>query len=757
MIIYNKIRDVLIVLMMIFVLLIAGCNQSQADTSESTPVPPSPKPGEGVAEDLPATPNDPAEAISITDTGAESNGETAPASAQTGLKYIYQDDLSAGWGEWSWDIIADYHNPDPVYKGQQSLSVTPDRAWAGWAVWHDDGIDTTPYAYLNIAIQATKKDEWYIVYLLDRNGETLSADDYLINPSVNSWDEVQIPLSELGAAYTQIHGIRIMNTESTLGTYYLDEVGFGGTAPRPTATPIPLPQDIQLSVDARQLIHPFSNEMLGVALVNWEHSWDKYFPADVPHLADVFESANVGVIRYAGGLWANWVGWERLPQRTPYTEWQPDSANYSSQFSDSVNENLAYAFHYGINEIDNLALFSQQTGAEIMIQVNVSMNDPYMWADMLHYTNVENDYQFKYWELGNEIDLETGQGNETGMDADTYQRRAQQYADVLRSVDPNIVIVGGVPGAGHDIGNNNWAEGNGNMSRYLKAAVAAGSDSLSYHWYQNCDAYEDLDAVTIWEWELGPGTDGIADSYQNWRHMYSRIWSRIGPERVQNEVIPAGSPMTQGITELNFDACDFGVAPQNSNHINAVWMADILGRLAYNGVDYVTWYAGYGTQEQGYPMVFSQEDYYPETVYLRPPYYTLFLYANYFGDQLVASASSKEEDISIWASMDSDDPNTLKLIITNISNSVVHSNIDIAGFSAVSGMKFELSNPNPLDMTSRSNSQEHGTTINGITLDAASITSAVDQITGVPVSIQGGDLKETFAPYTVTAVILKAE
>jgi hypothetical protein len=215
--------------------------------------------------------------------------------------------------------------------------------------------------------------------------------------------------------------------------------------------------------------------------------------------------------------------------------------------------------------------------------------------------------------------------------------------------------------------------------------------------------------------------------------------------------------MTQGITELNFDACDFGIAPQNSNHINAVWMADILGRLAYNGVDYVTWYTGYGTQEQGYSMVSSQEDFYPETVYLRPSYYTLFLYANYFGDQLVASASSKEADISIWASTDSDDPGTLKLIVTNISNSVIHSNIDIAGFSAVSGMKFVLSNPNPLDMTSRSNSQDHGTTINGVTLDAASIIGAVDQITGTPMSVQGGSLQETFAPYTVTAVILKAD
>ncbi|MFN2198992.1 MAG: hypothetical protein ACK2UW_22935 [Anaerolineales bacterium] len=530
-----------------------------------------------------------------------------------------------------------------------------------------------------------------------------------------------------------------------------------GSGPAPTPTPSPPPTSgLQLSVDASQPINQFSNEMLGVALVNWEHSWGKYFPADVPHLAEVFEAANVGVIRYAGGLWANWVGWERLPQREPYTEWQPNPNNYSTQFGSLVNTNLTYAFHYGKDEIDNLALFSQQTGAEIMIQVNVSMNDPYMWADLLRYANIENNYDFKYWELGNELDLEFSQGGEAGMDAATYQARVNNYAAVLRSVDPTIKIVGGVSASGHDIVASNWAWGVSDMSRYLYAAVDAGADALSYHWYQACNSGGNPDALTIWEWELSPGQDGIADPYENWRNTYSRIWSQIGPERVQNEVIPAGSSMPQGITELNVDACDFDAAPQNSNHLNAVWMSDVLGRLAYNGLDFATWYTGYGNQGQGYPMVFSVEDYYPETVYLRPAYYTFFLYGNYFGDQLVASSSSQEGDISIWASTDSQDPGTLKLIVTNISGSTASAAIDITGFSPVSGSKFVLSNPNPLDMTDQSNGQNHGTTINGFTLEAANITDAVNQIQGTPVAVQGNSLTETFDPYTVTAIILRS-
>lgn len=729
-------------LLILLLLLAAGCKPAPGQPPGVTAQP--------VAETA-AVPTTNTGPVSTANTGAVSTAEPAAAPYS-----IYQDELAPGWREWSWEITSDYQTPDPVYKGQQSLSITPARAWAGWGAWTEDGLDTTPYAYLTLAIRATRADAWYGIYLQDQSGEVLVSDGYWVNPPPDSWQEFQIPLSELGAAYTRVHGLRIMNNESTLGAYYLDEIGFGGTAPRPTVTPTSAPQTIRLSVDASQPVQPFSNKMLGVALVNWEHAWGKYFPADVPHLADVFKAADVGLIRYAGGLWANWVGWERLPQRTPYTEWQPTPANYAEPFGSKVNTGLTYSFHYGTDEIDNLALFAQQSGAEVLIQVNISNHDPSMWADMLHYANVEHDYGFKYWELGNEIDLETSQGKETGMDAATYQERARQYAEALRAVDPGIVIVGGVPAAAHDIVGSSWAEGTHAMSRYLEAAVAAGTDSLSYHWYQGCNAVGDPGALTVWDWQLEPGSDGIADPYENWRHMYSRIWSQIGPERVQNEVIPAGSSMPQGITELNFDACDHGVAPQNSNQINAVWMADVLGRLAYNSLDFVTWYTGYGNQGQGYPLAFSIEDYYPDTVYLRPSYYTLFLYGNYFGDQLVASASANEEAVSIWASTDSADPDRLKLIITNLSNSEIHSTVEIAGFSAASGLKYVIANPNPLDMSSGSNSQEHGTTLNGVALEAEGIASAVDQIPGVPVTLQGSSLVETFAPYTITAIVLEA-
>jgi hypothetical protein len=40
-----------------------------------------------------------------------------------------------------------------------------------------------------------------------------------------------------------------------------------------------------------------------------------------------------------------------------------------------------------------------------------------------------------------------------------------------------------------------------------------------------------------------------------------------------------------------------------------------------------------------------------------PAYYAYFMYAQFFGNMLVQSSSSKEDVLSIWASTDAGDPN----------------------------------------------------------------------------------------------------
>lgn len=115
-------------------------------------------------------------------------------------------------------------------------------------------------------------------------------------------------------------------------------------------------------------VNPFSDEMLGVGLVNWEHSWGKPFPSEVPGLVQAMREQGVKLIRYAGGLWSNDVGFDRTPQRRPFEAW--------TQNGDT------YYFHYGTDELESVHALAQALGAEVIIQVNISTADPAMWAEI---------------------------------------------------------------------------------------------------------------------------------------------------------------------------------------------------------------------------------------------------------------------------------------------------------------------------------------------------------------------------------------
>lgn len=674
------------------------------------------------------------------------------AQTATSETYIYKDALAEGWNEWLWDAITvDYNVTNPVYAGARSMAIRPERGWTAWNVISETGIDDTPYAYFTFAAQGNGTTSWWEIDFLDAKGNPYSPNNTFKFQPATTWKKYTVDLNEYNVSYQKIYGIRFwyVTTDPASSTLYVDEMGFGGSASAPTPTPILPPQHLSFVVDVNRPVNHFDRRMLGVAHGNWDYSWGKPFPGQVPGLDVIYKAAHVGLLRYAGGAWANWVGWERSPQKTPYTEWHPEAANYFSSFQNKINTANTYAFQYGMDEIDSLGDLAKRSGADVMIQVNLSQNDPYMWADMVHYTNIEKGYHFKYWELGNELDLECYKGADDCLDASTYQARAASYIKTMKAVDPGIVIVGGAPASAHDIVANQWVD-TPNLSRYLFAGVAAGSDALSYHWYSDCNAtsYEN---IFTWSW---------TDEKTAWQNNYSRSWGQIAPSRVLNEIIkPTGKALEQGVTELNDDSCDFSRAPQNSNQITAVWYADILGRLAYNGVDFVTWYEGYGNGAgSGYPSVAADQDYPTamDEIYLRPVFNTLFLYGNFFGDQMVQVTGPEPLTTSLWASTDSSDPGTLKLIVVNLYSATTTIKVNLSGFVAAGGDKYEMTNPKPLDRTAASNGPAHGSTINGFKLASTNIATAKSQIPKRTVTLTANTVTETFAPYSVTAIVLRS-
>ncbi len=490
-------------------------------------------------------------------------------------------------------------------------------------------------------------------------------------------------------------------------------------------------QTASLTINVTKPVNPFSNKMLGMALVNWEHAYNKPFPNSVPGLAAAFKEARVGMIRYAGGLWANSVGWDRVNQRTPYTTW-------------TKNGNTYY-FHYGTNEIDNLGAFAKATGADVMIQVNISNNDPAMWADMVRYTNVDHNYGFKYWEFGNELDTAT----DNKIDTATYVARMKTYIDAMKAVDPSIQIVAGVPATAHDAARLGYSDSVTALSQFLTLtapAVSTGgkkADALSYHWYQACNSSSFAD-MFLYEFS-GTATN-------SWRNAYSRKWSEIIPSRVQNEIINANANIkAQGITELNFDACNYDNV-LNGNHLNAIWFTDIIGRLAYNGLDFVTWYTGYG--DQGYSVLYADNANAPTKILTRPSYYAVIMYAKYFGDQMVTTTTYDPTKISIWASTDSKDPGKLKIMVTNLSSAAISAPIAITGFNGTTADVYTMKSTNPTDTSGTSNKDNAPTTINGVKINAMNVATSIATITPAKLTINGSTFTYNFPAYSTTAIIV---
>ncbi len=487
-----------------------------------------------------------------------------------------------------------------------------------------------------------------------------------------------------------------------------------------------------LTVDVSKNINPFTHKLLGQALVNWEHSWGKPFPNEVTGLTTAMKEEGVGIIRYAGGLWANYVGFDRSTQKTPYTNWTKNGNTYS--------------FSYGTDELDSLNKFADAVGADVIIQVNIAQNDPAMWADMVKFVNVEKGYNFKYWELGNEFDVDTA----LNITPEIYASRTSSYIEAMKDIDPSIHIVSGVPGTAADAPRQGWNDSITDLSHYmtLTAPIVTSKgrriDDLSFHWYQACNSTSTGDILNF-------QFPGLATN--SWRNSYSRIWSQIAPSRIESEIIGVKG-FSQGVTELNFDACNYDNT-MNGNHLNALWTSDVIGRLAYNGLDFITWYEGYGTQ--GYSQIYPDNIYPPTKLFIRPTYYAFYMYNKYFGDQMVDSHSYDDASISIYASIDTKDAGKLKLRITNLTSNDITTPINLSSFTAGTGSVYILKSTNPTDLSSSSNVSASPTKLNGVTLDASNIVSTGSQIQPIPLTVNGSPFTYTFPAYSTTAIILNPQ
>ncbi len=508
---------------------------------------------------------------------------------------------------------------------------------------------------------------------------------------------------------------------------------------------------VNLAVDATEDVNPFRPTVRGLTMHTGSWIWSDIVEPDSAKRAALLEAASrikPGIIRFAGGPWINSTGWDRADEAPDDGEWSFSPTDSAARFD--------YRHAYKPEMIDSYAAFAAELGAETIVQVNICDGNPDMWADLVSYTNIENNYDFRYWELGDKID------QNDCLSVFQYAERFAEYASAMKAVDPNISIIGPSPTQPQRV---RWLE-------TLATHPLAQPDALSFQWYQLLEwtdnryafAYEigSADALLNYNTEAGDGC---------WIGFGCDTGS-IDPEELDRISFRRGvvGAMSEALSRIDDDievaVTEFGVHgsqpenPINGNHIGAIWLADVIARWAYAGADILAYNSmESGSSGKGHATGVMGIDG-ANAVDVRPTYYTQWLYANHFGDVLVESSTSDEEQkIVVWASRDSSDPNVLKLMLINLSEDRADASVQLTGFTPRSGDAYIMTSTAPTSMSNPASYGDHETSINGFIIPDVGIASpqafadAVDAVAPVPISVDE-QFSFELQPYSVAAITL---
>ncbi len=543
-------------------------------------------------------------------------------------------------------------------------------------------------------------------------------------------------------------------TEYTLSVRNIQD-GVGNTRSTTEKTFVANVANYIFTVDADTDVNNFNPAMRGVAMKTGSWIWGDIADPASPRRAALLEAAlriKPGIIRFAGGLWSNNTGWDRANQAPVDGDWTFTEAGTGKQYD--------YLHAYKPAMIDSYAAFAAELSAETIVQVNICDNNPAMWADLVRYTNIEHAYKFKYWELGDKID------SNGCLSEFPYADRFATYSAAMKAVDPTIYVMGPSPSSPS---RNRWLD-------TLLGHPTAKPDALGFQWYQLIDwsnneyAFEyqvgSIDSLLNYNTRAGAGCwigfacDRPTVNPVDTDHLRYRraITATISDYYLKTFAVdnPGGET---AITSYGPHAYS-PENPVNGNHVAAIWMADVMARWAYNGLDIMVYNdLESGTTGEGISTGLVGIDV-QDVFDVRATYLTQWLYAQHFGNVMVQSQTSDPlNNVVIWASRNSSDPSVLKLMLINMSGQRAQAHLNLSGFIPTGAEAYVMTSIAPRSMTNPDSFTGNETTINGVHIpditvsNPAEFTQVLDSIAPLTLNTLTG-LTPELPPYSVVAITL---
>lgn len=311
------------------------------------------------------------------------------------------------------------------------------------------------------------------------------------------------------------------------------------------------------------------------------------------------------------------------------------------------------------SQIDSFMRFAQQLGAEVIISVRLENGTPEQAANLVRHTNIDRGYGVKYWSVGNEPDLFENYTTEN------LNQEWRLIAEAMLEVDPDIILIGP------------------DISQYPPVAR---TDSLGLEWVSEfLKVNGDLvDVISVHRYPFPldmthPITplDDLRENVYEWDDILNRL------RDISNEVLGYELPVAMTEANSHWSSNTEGEATPDS-HFNAIWWADVLGRLIYQepfAVNYFDFQSGTG--RGGWGLLANYE--------VRPTYYTYQLYKQ-FGDNLHPVSVTGDDYISAYASTRED--GALTVILINRADDPQTITLDLTGFGGETGELIVLDREN---------------------------------------------------------------
>ena len=199
-----------------------------------------------------------------------------------------------------------------------------------------------------------------------------------------------------------------------------------------------------VNIDAGTVVRTVPTTLYGS---NLEWVWDAYslwneqtLSAD-PTLVSAAKNLGLTVIRYPGGMYADFYHWQNGVG--PYANRPVVPFRAGDSETGQIN--------FGTDEA---LAFAAQVNGELLITVNAGTGTAAEAAAWVRYVNAKR-LRVRYWEIGNELYINDGSPAQNAITVDpaTYATRFLQFAAAMRAADPRIKIgaIGGQNQGGYGI------------------------------------------------------------------------------------------------------------------------------------------------------------------------------------------------------------------------------------------------------------------------------------------------------------------